>query len=71
MSRVELFRDDERIARVDYDTAEIHWTEALVDAGLMTSDAEAQWGRPESVREDGARLYRHVRAKSLTAVVRD
>lgn len=69
MSRVELFRDGERIARVDYDTAEIHWTEALVDAGIMTSDAEEQWGQPETAKADGSLRYRHVR-ESLTAVVR-
>lgn len=70
MSRVELFRDGERIARVDYDTAEIHWTEALVDAGLMVSDSEAQWGQPETAKANGLR-YRHVRAQGLTALVTD
>lgn len=70
MSRVELHQDGERIASVDYETSEIHWTEALVDAGLMTSASENQWGQAEP-QSDGWRVYRHVRTEGLSARVRD
>lgn len=70
MSRVELHQDGEHIATVDYETVEIHWTEALVDAGLMVSASGRQWGQAEP-QADGWRVFRHVRAEGLSARVRD
>lgn len=55
MSRVEIHLDGQRIVRIDHAT-EMHWTEALVDAGYLSRADESVWGQPET-QLDGSTLY--------------
>ena len=71
MARIELYRgEEERIAVVDYNSAEMWWGEAPCDAGLIGTPSEQPWGREER-QPDGWLVCRPKRQSALWVRVRE